>query len=119
MHFPFITLFKWYDITSKRQYNRQNTNIEKCIHVYACERSERAEKILAFSHSKNCYFLQYFCWYCRQFVSETYLNSGVNNICIHIQSQFPFITYGMVLYINDSTPTNTNMRKCIFGIFHS
>ena len=25
--------------------------------------------------------------------------------------QFPFITYGMVLYINDSIPTNTNIEK--------
>ena len=29
-----------------------------------------------------------------------------------IQSmQFPFITYGMVLYINDSIPTNTNIEQ--------
>ena len=24
---------------------------------------------------------------------------------------FPFITYGMVLYINDSIPTNTNIEQ--------
>ena len=35
-----------------------------------------------------------------------------NNICIHIQStQFPFITYGMVLYINNSIPTSTNIEQ--------
>ena len=25
--------------------------------------------------------------------------------------QFPFITYGMVYYINDSIPTNTNIEQ--------
>ena len=25
--------------------------------------------------------------------------------------QFPFITYGMVLYINDNIPTNTNIKQ--------
>ena len=25
--------------------------------------------------------------------------------------QFPFITYGMELYINDSIPTNTNIEQ--------
>ena len=43
-----------------------------------------------------------------------------------IPMQFPFITYGMELYINDSIPTNTNIEQCMcmraselrnFGIF--
>ena len=28
-----------------------------------------------------------------------------------IPVQFPFITYGMELYINDSIPTNTNIEQ--------
>ena len=38
-----------------------------------------------------------------------------NNICIHIQSmQFPFITYGIVIYINDSIYRQTlTLSKCV------
>ena len=36
-------------------------------------------------------------------ISETHIFSGLNYIFIYIQSmQFPVITYGMALYINDS-----------------
>ena len=48
MQFPFITYGMVLYINDTIY--RQNTNIEE-MYVYASERSERAEKVLAFLHS--------------------------------------------------------------------
>ena len=53
---------------------------------------------------KNCYFLQYFVGTSSDTLSQKHIHFQVsNNICI--LNAFPFITYGMMLYINDSIPT--------------
>ena len=68
--------------------------------IYASERSERAYKIFAFSHSKTAISLNILLVYTSDTLFQKHLISGVNMIfSIHIQSmQFPFITHGMVLY---------------------
>ena len=78
------------------------TLILRKIYEYA---SERAGKFFSFSHSKVL-FPSIFCG-----TSDTLFQKHIyfqvsNYICIHIQSmQFPVITYGKALYINDSIPT--------------
>ena len=77
----------------KRQYTDKTLKLKK-IYEYASE-------------------LRKFCWYLRYFVSETYILRSQNYIFIHIQlMQFPFITYGMALHINESIPTK---HLCIFA----
>ena len=49
MHFSFITYSM---MLYKQQYTNKNTDIEK-MQVYSSERSERAQKIWAFSHPKT------------------------------------------------------------------
>ena len=80
--------------------------------MYVC-----ASELRKFSHFHilKLLFPSIFCWYFRYFVSETYLFSGVNNICIHIQSmQFPSIIYGMMLYYKRQyTDKTLTLRKCM------
>ena len=67
-------------------------------------RASGASELRTFSHLLPCPSI--FCWYFRFYVSEILYFQVSNYIYIDIQSmQFPFITYGMVLYINDSMPT--------------
>ena len=65
--------------------------------------------MLAFSHTKTAISFNIFVGTSHT-LSQKHIKFQVsNNICIHIQSmQFLFITYGMVLYINDIIPTHTN-----------
>ena len=66
---------------------------------------ERAWKLFPFSHSKTAISFNILL----VLISDTHIFSGLK---LHLQSmQFPVITYGMALYINDSYVyrQNTNM----------
>ena len=97
MHFLISLMVWWNDSIPTKHIHWGNV----------CNICERASfKIFAFSHSNTAISLNILLVYFRYFVSETYLISGVNILHIHIQSmEFPFITHGMVLNINDSIPT--------------
>ena len=73
----------------------------------------RASELIKFSHSKTAISLNILL--VLQILSETF-NFRCHFFSIHIQSmQFPIITHGMVLYINDSiyTDTTLTLRKCM------
>ena len=76
------------------------------LKMYVYMRASGASELRKFSHFHilKVLFPSIFCWYFRYFVSETYLISGVNNICIH-QCSFPvlYLWYGAI--INGSIPT--------------
>ena len=81
-----------------------------------CERarSERAWKLFPFSHSKTAISFNILLVLLILYLRNTYIFRSQNNyIFIYIQSmQFPVITYGMALYINDSLyRQNTNIEK--------
>ena len=74
---------------------------------------ERARKLFPFSHSKTAISFNILLILLIYFISETHIFSGLK-LHLHIQSmQFPVITYGMALYINDSYVyrQNTNIEK--------
>ena len=76
MHFPYITYGMMLYINTTVY--RQNTYIEKMYVIYPSDRSERALKFFAFSHSNTAISLNILLVYFRYFVSEKYLISGVN-----------------------------------------
>ena len=80
----------------------------KLREIYECasERSERALKFWHF-HNLKLLFPSSFCWYFRYFLSDTFIfRSQITSAYIKQSMHFPYITYGMMLYINDSIPTN-------------
>ena len=113
MQFPFITygmmLYKIY----KRQYTVKTLTLRNCM----CVRASRASELrifFAFSHSKTAIsfnillVLQILC------LRNIYCQVSYN-ICIHTQSmQFPFITYGMMLYKRQYTDKALTLRKCMY-----
>ena len=96
---PFTTLVWRY----KQQYTDKHWYGDKSMDV----RASGASELRKCSHFHlKLLFPSIFCWYFRYFVSETYMFSGLKLHLHHVQSmQFPFITYGIALYINDIIPT--------------
>ena len=79
----------------------------------------RTSELIKFSHfhTLKLLFPSIFCWYILQILCFRTFNFRCQHDILHtiIQSmQFPFITHGMVLYINDSIyQQNTNIEKCM------
>ena len=124
MQFPFYHL--WYDAIYKRQYTDKTLTLRKCMYLRASGASE-LRKFPHF-HIFKLLFPSIFCWYCRYFVSETYLFSGVNNICIHIYTinavsflsliSFSFFSFHLFLqlfifFLKQIQMKNTNFKYTI------
>ena len=80
---------------------------------YASERGASELGNFSHFHILKLLFPSIFCWYFWYFISKTHIFSGLK-LHLHIQSmQFPVITYGMALYINDSYVyrQNTNIEE--------
>ena len=101
----------------KRQYRTKHCMTLRKSMNKLCERarSERAAGNFSRFHILKLLFPSIFCWYFWYFISETHIFSGLKiTSSLYIQSmQFPVITYGMALYINDSYVyrQNTNIEK--------
>ena len=107
----------WYDAIYKRQYTDKTLTLRKCMYMRASLEN------LAFSHSKLLFpsiFLLVLHILCLRNIFN--FRCQITSAYIIQSMQFPFITYGIVLYINDSIPTNTiieqmyvyasELRKC-------
>ena len=101
MRFPLIT----YGMALYTHYTDKTLKLRN-IYEYASERSERAKFFWTFSQSKTV--ISFIILLVLQILSLRNIYFQVsNNICLHnTQSMhFPYITYSMMLYINDSIPT--------------
>ena len=99
----------------KRQYRTKHWHWENLWINYESERGASERGNFSHFHILKLLFPSIFCWYFWYFISETHIFSGLKlHLHIYIQSmQFPVITYGMALYINDSYVyrQNTNIEK--------
>ena len=97
----------------KRQYTDKTLTLRK-IYDYASEPASALRKFSHF-HILKRQFPSICCWYTSDILCLRNIYFQVSNyICIHIQSmQFPFITYGMALYIYTTLKTLT-LRKYVY-----